>query len=184
MKLFQYTIIILLSSFVLVILNTNSHNEEHNHTSTTYKALNDTIPDSFPYQKTEAEWKEILTPSQFRILRKKGTEFPYVNEYYDSKEDGIYVCAGCGQKLFDSNHKYKSGTGWPSYWKPIDESAVVELEDNSLFMKRIEIVCSNCGGHIGHVFDDGPEPTNLRYCMNSTALKLVERKEVLNESRN
>ena len=134
----------------------------------------DTIP-SFPYQKTEAEWKQILSPSQYRILRKKGTEIPFFNEYFDLKDDGIYVCAGCGQHLYDSNHKYKSGTGWPSFWKPINDSLVVELEDKSLFMVRIEIVCSNCGGHLGHVFDDGPHPTGLRYCMNSKAMKFIHR---------
>ncbi|RNC85465.1 MAG: peptide-methionine (R)-S-oxide reductase [Balneola sp.] len=156
------------------------HHEGHEHT---FETMLDTVP-TFPYQKTEAEWKEILTPSQFRILRKKGTEFPYVNEYFDSKEDGIYVCAGCGQALYDSDHKYKSGTGWPSFWKPIDDSLVVELEDRSLFMVRTEIVCSNCGGHLGHVFDDGPRPTGLRYCMNSAAMKLVDRDKVPELSEN
>lgn len=150
---------------------------DHNHVKE-IQTKQDTVPE-FPYQKSEAEWKEILTSSQYRILRKKGTEFPYVNEYFDSKKDGIYVCAGCGQKLYDSKHKYKSGTGWPSFWKPIDDSLIAELEDNSLFMKRVEIVCSNCGGHLGHVFDDGPRPTNLRYCMNSVALKLVDREQVV-----
>lgn len=150
------------------------HDHDHDHEHTFEEAMLDTVP-IFPYQKTEAEWKEILTPAQFRILRKKGTEFPYVNEYFDSKEDGIYVCAGCGQALYDSDHKYKSGTGWPSFWKPIDDSLVVELEDRSLFMVRTEIVCSNCGGHLGHVFDDGPRPSGLRYCMNSAAMKLVDR---------
>lgn len=176
MKIF---IISSISISVLLIVSTlnqaSDQHEDHSYELITYEMTMDTIPDSFPYQKTEAEWKEILTSSQFRILRKKGTEFPYVNEYFDSKKDGIYVCAGCGQKLYDSKHKYKSGTGWPSFWKPINDSLVVELEDKSLFMTRTEIVCSNCGGHLGHVFDDGPRPTNLRYCMNSAAMKLVDR---------
>ena len=107
-----------------------------------------------------------------------------MNEYFDSKDDGIYVCAGCGQKLYDSKHKYNSGTGWPSFWKPIDKSLVVELEDKSLFMTRTEIVCSNCGGHLGHVFDDGPRPTNLRYCMNSAAMKLVDRNNLPEVAKN
>ena len=170
----------LLIPFLAIILFafTKSPNENPNHThNKPLIALQDTVPE-FPFQKTESEWKEILSPSQYRILRNKGTEFPYINEYFDSKEDGIYICAGCGQKLYDSKHKYKSGTGWPSFWKPIDDSLVVELEDKSLFMTRTEIVCSNCGGHLGHVFDDGPEPTNLRYCMNSAAMRLIDRNKV------
>ncbi len=167
---------------ILAFTGTPEQKEKHNHEELVL-VKQDTVP-TFPYQKTEAEWKEILTSSQFRILRNKGTEFPYVNEYFDSKKDGIYVCAGCGQKLYDSNHKYKSGTGWPSFWKPIEESAVVELEDKSLFMTRVEIVCSNCGGHLGHVFDDGPRPTNLRYCMNSAALKLVDRDKLPEVAKN
>lgn len=180
MKLFT---IIAVSSFVIFIIATKplevkDRHLDHPHKLIINTAVMDTVPDSFPYQKSEAEWKQILTSSQYRILRKKGTEFPYVNDYYDSKKDGIYVCAGCNQKLYDSEHKYKSGTGWPSFWKPIDDSLIVELEDNSLFMKRVEIVCSNCGGHLGHVFDDGPKPTGLRYCMNSAAMKLLDREEI------
>jgi len=182
MKLFLISSISLSIALIFLGFDKHSelseHSEKHLHELINFEMATDTIPDSFPFQKTDAEWKEILTSSQFRILRKKGTEFPYVNEYFDSNEDGIYVCAGCGQKLYDSKHKYKSGTGWPSFWKPIDESLVVELEDKSLFMTRTEIVCSNCGGHIGHVFDDGPRPTNLRYCMNSAAMKLVDRNKL------
>ncbi len=160
------------------------HDHSHDHLHELMSPMQtDTVP-TFPYQKTEAEWKEFLTPTQYRILRKKGTEIPYINEYFDLKDDGIYVCAGCGQELYDSNHKYKSGTGWPSFWKPIDDSLVVELEDRSLFMVRTEIVCSNCGGHLGHVFDDGPRPTGLRYCMNSAAMKFVARDEISNDESN
>lgn len=136
-------------------------------------AADTTEKGKFPYQKTEAEWKQILTDKEFRILREAGTELPWANEYYDNKKPGIYVCAGCGQQLYSSEHKYKSGTGWPSFWKPISPEAVAEQEDNSWFMSRIEIVCSNCGGHIGHVFDDGPQPTGLRYCMNSAAMNFI-----------
>jgi peptide-methionine (R)-S-oxide reductase len=120
--------------------------------------------------KTEEEWKEILTPEEYHVLWEKGTERAFANEYYDNKEEGVYHCAGCGNLLFSSEHKFKSGTGWPSFYKPISKDAVREEADNSLFMKRTEILCNRCGGHLGHVFSDGPEPTGQRYCMNSVAL--------------
>ena len=125
-----------------------------------------------PTERTDAEWREALTPDQYRVLRRKGTERPFTGEYHASKEKGTYRCAGCGNPLFSSETKFDSGTGWPSFWQPVSEESVATEEDRSLWMTRVEVHCRQCGGHLGHVFDDGPAPTGLRYCMNSAALRL------------
>lgn len=124
----------------------------------------------FPYAKTDVEWKSILTPDQYRVLRKAGTEAPRSSPLNKEKRTGIFDCAGCAQALFGSNAKFESGTGWPSFYQPITPKAVSEETDISWGMKRTEVLCSNCGGHLGHVFQDGPKPTGLRYCMNGIAM--------------
>lgn len=120
--------------------------------------------------KKDAEWKVTLSPEQFKVLRECGTEPPFTGKFVNHKENGVYVCAGCGNELFASDTKYESGSGWPSFWNQTSEDSTERRIDNSSGMKRIEIICKKCGGHLGHVFDDGPNPTGLRYCVNSLSL--------------
>ena len=127
-------------------------------------------------KKTDEQWKQELTPEQYQVCRQKGTERPFTGEYYKTKEAGMYKCAACGNELFDSSTKFDSGTGWPSFYQPAGEGNVETEEDSSYGMRRTEATCSKCGAHLGHVFEDGPNPTGLRYCINSVSLKLDPKK--------
>lgn len=126
-------------------------------------------------KKTDAEWRAQLTPEQYRITRQHGTERAFTGPYHDSKEKGTYTCVSCGLPLFDSDTKFDSGTGWPSFYAPLNKDSVAEKADNTFFMRRTEVLCARCDAHLGHVFPDGPKPTGLRYCMNGHALKLEKK---------
>jgi peptide-methionine (R)-S-oxide reductase len=153
--------ILVLGILFLFSCNANSQNDSQ---------MNEKNNPDYEVEKSEEEWRQILSPVEFKILREKGTEYAFTGEFFNHKEKGTYTCAGCGNELFTSNSKYDSGCGWPSFYEPLNKEKIGEFEDRSHGMVRTEIVCNKCGGHLGHVFPDGPKPTGLRYCVNSASL--------------
>lgn len=156
------------------------------HSGTMAKVRNSGKPDSTKLNgenmndkviKSDEEWKEALSPEEYRILREKGTERAFTGKYWDHHELGTYICAACGTELFESDTKFDSGCGWPSYFEPIDSSRIIYKDDSSYGMKRTEVMCAKCDGHLGHVFDDGPPPTGLRYCINSGSMKFIKKEK-------
>lgn len=168
----------LLGMFVVISLNHSIKN--YNNLPQTKHNISDSIKSkgknmSDKIIKSDDEWKKELTPEQYKILREKGTERAFTGKYWNNFEYGTYICAACGTPLFESDTKFESSCGWPSYFEPIDSSRIIYKEDKSYGMTRTEVMCAKCGGHLGHVFDDGPPPTGLRYCINSGSMKFIKK---------
>lgn len=168
------SVVIIAGVFMLGFFKKAAGDDKVGHISPHLKEVN---PDKIDWKsKPDSYWKEVLTPVQYNVTREEGTERAFTGQFWDYKEKGTYTCSNCGQHLFSSETKYKSGTGWPSFYQPLNSSAVGERQDSKFGMVRVEVHCSRCGAHLGHVFKDGPEPTGLRYCMNSVSLNFIKEK--------